>query len=164
MTASGAGTPVTWLEMSQSPVGRLAADHAVAWRDQPAGSFHRWDELVEFCRGNLASYWAALADSWTDALDSGEVGAGAVPGDVVIWTVLGPSRLVATIETRRVISKTEAGRFVARRWPDYASLAEKCIRARAGSAATWTVQDARDAVQVVRLNVEAGQLAGPAGG
>jgi hypothetical protein len=77
-----------------------------------------------------------------------------VRSETVRWIALGPIRLVATIETGDVLSKTDAAAFAAERWPEHAALLDRAVRDRAGERQTFTVVDARQAVQLLRACVD----------
>ncbi|MGN7799112.1 aminoglycoside adenylyltransferase domain-containing protein [Leifsonia sp. 22587] len=63
---------------------------------------------------------------------------------------LGPIRLVATIETGDVLSKTAAAAFAAERWPEHAELLERVVRDRAGERQEFTAADGREALTLLR--------------
>lgn len=129
---------------------------AVRWH-RPRGGFTQYAELAQFCRNNLTMYWADIADQWRAELVADELHDDDVDADFVVWTVLGPGRLVLTIASGAVVSKTESGRFAARRWPQYADVIERAIRHRAGDHQQFDVNDVRAVVGLVDAVVEAGQ-------
>ncbi len=146
---------VTWREFSTAPRGEVTAG-AVHWHSA-RGGFTQYAELAQFCRDNLASYWAGIADQWRSALTANQLHDDNVDADSVVWTVLGPARLVCTIANGSVVSKTESGRFAARRWPEYADLIERAVRHRAGDEQCFDVDDVRAFVALVDAVVAASQ-------
>ncbi len=151
---------VTWRERSTAPRGVVDDGGVVSWRD-PAGEFTQFDELAQFCKLNLLTYWSGVVDQWQAALDTGRLTDDEVDTYSVVWTVLGPARLVVTIETGEVISKTASGQFAGERWPEYSSLIERAMRSRSGHWESFDVKDARGVVALTRRVVEAGQSALP---
>lgn len=77
-----------------------------------------------------------------------------VPAEAIEWLALGAQRLVVTIETGRVVSKSAAAEFAAQRWPEYAELLTRVLASRRGeaqpcAAQPFTVRDARRAAALV---------------
>lgn len=150
---------VTWLELSRAPVARVDNDGTVSWHDPQPLSTDPVPAAAAYSRENLGTYWTGVVDQWQAALDSGELTDERVDTDSVVWTVLGPARLIVTIETGVVISKTASGQFAAERWPQYGRLVERAMRSRAGGQETFDVEDVRAVISLGRLVVEAGRSA-----
>lgn len=146
---------VTWLELSTSPVARISAGRVTWTGPEPPPIADLPARAAAYSRGNLLSYWAPLGDSAEETL--GKLPAAAVvPADGIVWVVLGPGRLLHTIETGRVISKTAGGLLVAERWPEFAALVQKAIRARRGADETFTVEEGYAAVELLHRCIRAG--------
>jgi hypothetical protein len=126
----GEATPVTWLELRQRGVPlRGPAPAELVPEPNPAA-------VRDWLLGNLRGYWSAEADEREQILTARPADQPA-RAEGVCWLVLGAPRLHATLATGEVISKTAAGQYAARRWPDHLpprdpSLA--CIPYDAGSA------------------------------
>lgn len=151
---------VTWRERSTAPRGVVDDGGAIRWRD-PVGGFTQFAELAQFCKQNLATYWSGVVDQWRAALDTGRLTDDDVDTYSVVWTVLGPPRLVVTIETGEVVSKTASGQFAAERWPEHGSLIERALSSRAGGLETFGLPDAAAVVALGRRVVEEGKSAVP---
>lgn len=151
---------VTWRERSTAPHGVADDGGAISWQE-PAGGFTQFAELAQFCKDNLSTYWSGVVDQWQSALDTGQLTDDEVDTYSVVWTVLGPGRLIVTIETGEVVSKTASGQFSAERWPEYSGLIERAMRSRSGGRETFDVEDAGAVVLLGRRVVEAGQSAAP---
>jgi hypothetical protein len=107
---------------------------------------------VAFSRENLLDYWQGIGDGLEEELE-GRPEDGPIRSETVRWVTLGPIRLVATIETGEVLSKTAAASFAAGRWPEHADLLERAVRDRAGERQSFTVRDAREALALLRACV-----------
>jgi hypothetical protein len=97
-------------------------------------------EVRRYNLDNLRDYWAQEAAGIAAAL------AGVAPGEImdaeaVTWCVLGPARLHHTLAYGEVISKSAAGDYLARLLPEYAALAARAIRWRAGEVEQFTAAD-----------------------
>lgn len=131
---AGQLNPVTWAE--------LAAGGIAVRGPAPAGAGVRVDPtaLRAWNIQNLHTYWAGLVARGREVAAERPPDA-EVPVDVLVWYVLGPPRLLYTILTGRITSKTGAGRWAASRFPGYAELIDRCVRARGGAPQTATVAD-----------------------
>ncbi len=88
--------PVTW---------RNLVRHAIAVRGTPTGVWMRDpqdEDIAAFCRTNLTEYWRPMAERILEERRP-------AVASMLEWVGLGPARLVHTIETGEIISKTEAG-------------------------------------------------------
>jgi hypothetical protein len=74
----------------------------------------------------------------------------------MMWITLGPPRLVATIEQGRILSKTQAGEFAAKKWPEYAELIGRVLTSRATGDGSFSRTDARQALALLRRCAEHG--------
>ncbi|MEH0842753.1 aminoglycoside adenylyltransferase domain-containing protein [Micromonospora sp. CPCC 205711] len=73
-------------------------------------------------------------------------------GKIVPWFVLGPARLHYTLAHGDITSKAAAGEYLAQLFPEYADLAHRAIRWRAGETEEFTATDvviAGDSVNAV---------------
>jgi streptomycin 3"-adenylyltransferase len=99
----------------------------------------------DYCRDNLAGYWAPLVQRLASVLAERAPDA---PCDPVgaMWLGLGPTRLWHTIRTGEIVSKTRAGTLAAEHWPDLAPDLLDLVAARAGSPVTLTTRHGLAAV------------------
>lgn len=144
-------TWVTWLEMRLGPTARVASGRLEPWTAgwaslDPASSLSR--RAMEASRDNLRSYWLPYAGNTTERL-AGRPDDDAVPAEAIEWLALGAQRLVVTMETAAIVSKSEAARFAARRWPEYAELLTRVLASRRGETRQFTVRDAHLSVALV---------------
>jgi hypothetical protein len=145
-------TWVTWLEMAQGFRAPVVSGVLGSW-SYGVGSEAEQQECEkrarEACRKNLHSYWlpyvAAVEEQLVGRADDDPVAA-----DVVEWIALGAPRLVVTIETGRVSSKSAAAVEAAKRWPQFSELLTRVVASRAGEPQVFTVRDSRLAVALVR--------------
>jgi hypothetical protein len=110
--------------------------------------------LCDWNLNNLKTYWQPLAESIRQAVAGREPHA---PANVeaVTWAVLGPARLHCTLATSDVISKSAAGTYAARHFPQWASLAERAVCWRQGHRSTqFTTTDALAAAAMVHAIAE----------
>lgn len=134
-------TWVTWLELEQGGAHPLFADTAA--------------RAALASRLNLVAYWSRVGRRGMFRARFRR-GTSLVPGGAVEWIVLGPPRLVVTIEQGRVVSKSDAGRLAAEQWPEHRELIERVLRFRDGGEERFTVRDARGALALLRMCVERG--------
>jgi hypothetical protein len=148
---SGEVHAVTWLTLPHAlPVaGGIRPREVHIHADQGAAQ--------EYARANLQDYWARVAAETRVQLRGRDGTEPLRGGQVVVWLTLGAARLTAFLAGARaqgpVPSKSEAGRWVARRVPQHAALARRAMRARAGYPEAFTVGDARQATDLVMLLV-----------
>ena len=105
-----ARNPVTWQTLRQG---------GITWRGIPAAELelHHDDAMLrEWVRGNLESYWRTL---WrrSGSFLTGR-GQWSLREDFVEWAVLGVTRLHATIATGEIVSKTGAGEYALKTFPE----------------------------------------------
>lgn len=139
---------ITWREL-ESGVQGIVDGGDVIW--SPVSDRHprTAEGVVAFSRDNLLDYWQRIGDG-LEAEIADRPDDGPVRSETVRWVALGPIRLVATIETGDVLSKTAAAAFAAERWPEHAELLERTVRDRAGERQEFTVRDARQALALLR--------------
>ena len=144
-------TWVTWLEMRHGPAALVSAGRLGSWTAHPPGLEGRSgvsERARAAGRDNLRSYWLPYASDTGERL-AARSDDDAVPAEAIEWLALGAQRLVVTIETGRVASKSEAAEFAAERWPEYADLLARVLASRRGDNQPFTVRDARLAVALV---------------
>jgi hypothetical protein len=149
--AGGRLSWVTWRELEDGVQG-IADGGDVIWT--PVADRHPGSAtgIVAHSRADLVDYWEPVGDSAEAEL------AGRAPGDpvrseTVRWLALGPIRLVETMESGRILSKTAAARSAAERWPEHAELLDRAVRDRAGERQDFTTADARQAIALLRACV-----------
>lgn len=149
--AGGRLTWVTWRQLEDGVQG-IADGGDVIWT--PVADRHpdAATGVVSHSRTELIDYWSPIGDSAEAELAARAPGA-AVRSETVRWLALGPIRLVATMETGRILSKSDAARFAAERWPEHADLLERAVRDRAGERQAFTTADARQAIALLRVCV-----------
>jgi hypothetical protein len=141
-------TPVVWLILQRYGIalrGPAVADLGV--RVDPA-------EIRRYNLENLREYWQGNVRDFRGYV------ATLPPGEVrdtvtVAWYVLGPARLHHTAATGDIISKSQAGPYLAALFPEYAELADRAVRHRAGEDVSFRTTDllmAFDAVDAVAID------------
>jgi Domain of unknown function (DUF4111) len=108
--------------------------------------------------GNLHGYWSDQA-AHAERVGAERPAAAPVGGEPVTWMTLGAARLLATLETGRILSKTATGAYVAERFPAYRDLAERCVAWRAGEDVAFTMADGARAAALIRAVVSAAEAA-----
>jgi hypothetical protein len=143
--------PVLWLILSRYGVpvrGPAVAD---------LGLTVDHDALRRFNLDNLKTYWAPMADQVRQAItgvpDDAPADDTPVGGEGVVWYVLGPARLHYTLAKADVVSKPDAGRYLAENFPAYVSLADRAVQWRQGEPVKFTVADARHAADSIEAVV-----------
>jgi hypothetical protein len=138
-------TPVVWLILRRYGIvlrGPAVADLGV--RVDPS-------EVRRYNLDNLREYWQGNAHNFRDhvaALPAGEL----CDAATVVWYVLGPARLHHTAATGDIVSKSQAGPYLAALFPEYAELADRAVRHRAAEEVSFRTADllmAFDAVDAV---------------
>lgn len=153
----------TWLNIVQSGVRvPLAADGVMAVVDPrnagvPIEGEVARDGAVGFSRANLDQYWRNritlseqihLADGATHPVSAFEVE----------WMSLGPARLLATVLTGRIVSKSEGGELAADRYPEFGGHLSRVLDVRRAVATTtvWGREDLERSLDLARLCVRLG--------
>ncbi len=150
--ACGQCTPAAWLELRQDGVAVRGPAPAELVPAPEPGALRSW------LLGNLRGYWSDTA-AHAERVGAERPPAAPVDGYPVAWMVLGAPRLHATLTTGRVISKTAAGAYAADRFPEFAELAGRCVRWRAGEPEEFTMADGLRAAALVRAVVSAAEAA-----
>ncbi|RJT90363.1 nucleotidyltransferase domain-containing protein [Cryobacterium melibiosiphilum] len=146
-------TWVTWREVESGVEGVVDAVGAITWMPS-ARRFPGAEEGARaFSRHNLRDYWQPLGIRARAQLFS-RCDSDPVDPVTVRWIALGPARLVATIETGDVISKSASGAFAAERWPAHAEFLLRAVASRTGEDIPFTVADARQALDLLDQCVE----------
>lgn len=152
--AGGQLSWVTWREIEQGWEGRATDEGVTAW----GRSTHRFPGsdagARAFSRDNLRAYWKPLGRDARAALE-GRSPIDAVDERMLRWIALGPARLVATIETGDILSKSGAASFAADRWPHSRDLLDRAVASRRGADVTFSVSDALVALDLLDACVEA---------
>ncbi|TFD09380.1 DUF4111 domain-containing protein [Cryobacterium sp. TMT1-66-1] len=139
---------VTWREVESGIEGFVGTAGAIAWSPSTR-RFPRVEEGVRaFSRQNLRDYWRPLGAGARAQLSPRPDGD---PVDAVTlrWIALGPARLVATLETGNIISKSASGTFAAQRWPEYVELLSRAVASRTGINESFTAADERAALNLL---------------
>lgn len=144
------GAQLTWVTWLEVEAGRTLDGGAVIPLFPDTA-----ERAARSSRHNLRDYWLRLGRR--AGIQSRFLPRGArVPASSVAWVALGPPRLVMTIEDGVVASKTQAGRFAAQQWPQFASLLGRVIEYRATGTGAFTNADAREALALLRACVDRG--------
>jgi hypothetical protein len=152
----GQCTPAAWLELRQDGVAvRGPAPAELAPAPEPAA-------LRSWLLGNLRGYWSETAEH-AERVGAERPATAPADGYPVAWMVLGAPRLHATLTTGRIVSKTAAGAYAAERFPEYAELADRCVRWRAGEPEGFTMADGLRAAALIRAVVASADTAAPVG-
>jgi hypothetical protein len=114
--------PITWYTL---------AEYGVAVRGEPAsllGVATDLDGRRQFVRGNVATYWRSVGEQLAAALADPT----RTEFDVVVveWCGLGAARMLFTLRTGDVASKTAAGEWAAAELPDHADVLRTAIGIR----------------------------------
>ncbi|MEV4500083.1 DNA polymerase subunit beta [Micromonospora arborensis] len=134
--------PVLWLTLQRYGIPvRGPATAALGVRVDP-------EALRRYNLTNLREYWQSAVATFPSAL------AGVAPDEVmdaetVCWFVLGPPRLHYTLAHSDIISKSAAGTYLGQLFPEYAALAQRAVRWRAGESEQFTAADLAVAGDIV---------------
>lgn len=139
---------VTWLEIENGVELTFPDAGAPRWKPSHRRFPHAREGAARFSKQNLENYWAPLGKRSRELLADRPATAIA-NAETVRWIALGPSRLVATMESGLVLSKTEAARFASDKWPDFSDLLGRAVASRAGEDVQFTVADARLAIALL---------------
>lgn len=138
-------TPMLWLTLQRygMPVRGPAVDELRVRVDPEQVRRYNLDNLREYWQSAVAAFPSKLAGVAPDAV---------MDGWIVPWFVLGPARLHYTLAHGDIISKAAAGEYLAQLFPEYADLAHRAVRWRAGEAERFNAADvvtAGDSVNAV---------------
>ncbi len=126
--AASLADPIAWATLAQS---------GIAARGPAPGAFSLWHDdararswIVE----NLNLYWRRRQRAASHLLSP--AGLQALSPWFAQWSTLGPARMLATLETGKIVSKTEAGRWaIAALDPRWTPVLEEALRLRTGEGA-----------------------------
>jgi hypothetical protein len=149
--AGGQLSWATWRELEDGVQG-IADGGDVIWTPTSDRHPDAAQQVVARSRDDLVDFWAPVGDSAEAELADRAEGA-AVRSETVRWLALGPIRLVETMESGHIVSKTTAARIAAERWPEHAELLDRAVRDRAGERQEFTAADAREAIALLRACV-----------
>lgn len=143
--------PITW---------HILATHGVSVRGPRLGELHIWQDksaLIDWCRKNIDTYWLAKLERAKQPLTKASFELLSDWG--IAWTVLGLPRLHYTISTGDVVSKTEAGQYALRVFPEqYHQLINEALRIRSQhkSASLYSsrLQRRRDALNFAEFIIK----------
>ena len=146
---------VTWLELGGAPRAEVSGGQLGSWHPAPLAEPGVAERAAAFSTRNLESYWAPLG---RDARRRSLLKRGSEPvsAAAVAWVVLGPPRLLVTIEQLRVVSKSEAGEFAAAAFPEHAALITRVLDWRRTGSGDFTASDAREATRLLSACVRRG--------
>ncbi|PSL39285.1 uncharacterized protein DUF4111 [Labedella gwakjiensis] len=139
---------VTWREI-ESGWEAVAGDDGVGEWAWSSWRFPQADDGARaFSRANLSTYWEHLGRQARLSIADRPAG-DPVDARTVRWIALGPARLVATMETGEILSKSAAAGFASERWPRYRDLLARVVSSRHGGDDTFTVADAASALDLL---------------
>lgn len=141
-------TWVTWREIERGIESSVTDAGVAAWRPSARRYPLAAQGAKDHCRANLLDYWAPLGAASLDRLAEVDPDA-PVRAETVQWITLGPPRLVATMRTGEIISKTHAAAFVAATWPEFARLAHRAAASRSGVDVAFSAAEAGLAVDIL---------------
>ncbi len=87
-------------------------------------------ERRSWVRENLQTYWRGVGERLASAIEA-DTSSETADGAVLEWVALGVARMLYTWETGDVASKSVAGRWAARRAPDFADMLHAAVDLRA---------------------------------
>lgn len=118
--------PVTWL---------ILAEAGIALRGRaPSPGWIAADPLAAaaYSRDNLERYWRPWLEARRSLLS--RQGLSLLSSDTVVWGCLGLARLAATIATGSVPSKSGAGEWARKAFPQHARILDESLRLRQGES------------------------------
>jgi hypothetical protein len=133
--------PVTWYTL---------ATYGITVRGDAASSLGIPLDIADrrhWVRDNLHSYWAGVGQQLAAALETDLV-TESTDSAVLEWVALGVVRMLYTWETGDVTSKSGAGRWGARRLPEFAPMLERAVESR-GAPGLVSRRDLASAVALV---------------
>lgn len=155
---------VTWLNILQSGV-RIGPGIEDVERVRPENSgisipeADVRDGAVAYSATNLDEYWGnriTLSERMYMATSADDP----IPQFEIEWMSLGPARLLATVLTGRVVSKSDGGRFAADRFPGFTAHMKRVLDARIepDASRTWTRNDLKRSLDLALRCVELGTV------
>ncbi|MFI5771584.1 nucleotidyltransferase domain-containing protein [Streptomyces sp. NPDC051658] len=153
----------TWLNIVQSGVRvPLAEDGAMTAVDprsagMPIEEETARDGAIRFSRVNLDQYWRNRI-TLSEQIYLHNEAAHPVSTFEVEWMSLGPARLLATVLTGRIVSKSEGGELAADRSPEFRPHLAQVLDARRGAdvTRTWSRGDLERSLDLARICVRLG--------
>jgi hypothetical protein len=95
-------------------------------------------ERRSFVRENLHTYWRGVGErlgAGVEASDETEFGS-----EVIEWVALGVARMLYTVDTGDVASKSAAGSWAARQFPAFAPMLDAAVALRAAPGSSTRAQ------------------------
>ncbi|MEV5200109.1 nucleotidyltransferase domain-containing protein [Streptomyces sp. NPDC053720] len=162
-SADGPMNWATWLNIVQSGVRvPLAEDGAVTAVDPrsaglPIEEETACDGAIRFSRANLDKYWRNRI-TLSEQICLNNEAAHPVSAFEVEWMSLGPARLLATVLTGRIVSKSEGGQLASDRSPEFRQHLTQVLDTRRGADATrtWRRGDLERSLDLARICVRLG--------
>ncbi|MFD0343235.1 nucleotidyltransferase domain-containing protein [Streptomyces sp. NPDC127117] len=153
----------TWLNIVQSgvrvPLAEDGAMTAVAPGNAglPIEEETARDGAISFSRTNLDQYWRNRITLSEQIYLNNET-AHPVSTFEVEWMSLGPARLLATVLTGRIVSKSEGGELAADRSPEFRPHLTRVLDTRRGAdvTRTWSREDLERSLALARICVRLG--------
>ncbi|XVV08625.1 nucleotidyltransferase domain-containing protein [Actinoplanes sp. CA-131856] len=136
-------------------VGLILRKYGIAVRGPAPDVRVDHDSLRLYLLGNLGGFWHDQAAQIAGALPS--ITDEVLDPETVTFHVLGPARLHYTLAYGDIISKSAAGDYLAKIFPEYAETAAKAVRWRAGAPEQFTRADLEAAGRSVSAVVEDAQ-------
>jgi hypothetical protein len=141
-------TWITWREAERRVEGVIGSAGSLSWTqslrmlpDAEAGA-------RAFSQQNLQDYWKRFGAQARTQL-SAHSDEDPVDAKTIRWIALGPARLIATIETGEIVSKTKAAALAAQRWPAHSELLARAVSSRQGESVSFSASDAREALDLL---------------
>lgn len=153
----------TWLNIVQSGVlVPPAEDGAMTVVDPSDGGIPVEEEAaregaIRFSCANLDRYWRNRI-TLSEQIYLGSETTHPVSAFEVEWMSLGPARLLATVLTGRIVSKSEGGELAADRFPEFRPHLTQVLASRRGTDATrtWEREDLERSLDLARICVRLG--------
>ena len=158
--------PTPFSQYGLRQLGPRAEVHPITWLALTRGIRVAGEEIEDldvhvdlqaaraYALSNLHGYWAALGAELTLATRRRSPRLVLEEPVAVVWAVLGVTRPAAFLETGELLSKTKAAEYLADVFPQFASLARRCVEFRRGEHEVFTMADARTAAEIVREVVD----------
>lgn len=99
--------------------------------------------LLSFVRSNTDSYWRSVADEVTMATQDPD--RTEFEAEITVWAVLGIARMLFTIQTGDIASKSAAGIWLADQFPEHRGLVEHALSIRRRGAQAPDTRETADA-------------------